>query len=95
MAEAGFDIAGLAESLGVQGLPLDLEDRKSCCSALYELEPVRMLLGDTLHPGGLGLTHRLGKLAGIEPDDMVLDLASRPSFGGFGLRSLTVSFVTC
>ena len=85
MAEAGFDIAGLAESLGVQGLPLDLEDRKSCCSALYELEPVRMLLGDTLHPGGLGLTHRLGKLAGIEPDDMVLDLASRPSFGGFGL----------
>ena len=34
-----------------------------------------MLLGDTLHPGGLGLTHRLGKLAGIEPDDMVLDLA--------------------
>ena len=64
----------------------DSLDRKSCCAALYQLEPVRLLLGDTLHPGGLALTHRLGKLLDIEADDLVLDVAC-----GRGASSLAVA----
>ena len=59
-------------SLSDQG---DSATKKSCCALLYELEPVRLLLGDTLHPGGLALTHRLGKLVDIKPNDLVLDVA--------------------
>ena len=59
-------------SLSNQG---DSAAKKSCCAILYELEPVRLLLGDTLHPGGLALTHRLGKLVDIKPNDLVLDVA--------------------
>lgn len=71
-------LGSLEAVLGSAGLPVDLadvQDRKKCCAALYELEPVRLLLGDTLHPGGLALTHRLGKMVGIGRDDLVLDLA--------------------
>ncbi len=50
-------------------------ERKGCCAALYDTQAVRMLLGDSLHPGGLALTNRLGKLVNIKADDMVLDLA--------------------
>ena len=64
----------------------DSLDRKSCCAALYQLEPVRLLLGDTLHPGGLALTHRLGKLLDIEADDLVLDVAC-----GRGASALAVA----
>ena len=64
----------------------DIWGKKSCCAALYELEPVRLLLGDTLHPGGLALTHRLGKLIDIRPDDLVLDVAS-----GRGASALAVA----
>ena len=60
--------------------------RKSCCAALYQLEPVRLLLGDTLHPGGLALTHRLGKLVDIKRDDLVLDVAC-----GRGASALAVA----
>ena len=65
----------LAESMRLPSLPSDSWAQKSCCGALYELEPVRLLLGDTLHPGGLALTHRLGKLMGIERGQRVLDIA--------------------
>ena len=67
-------------------LPTDDPGRKACCAALYELEPVRLLLGDTLHPGGLALTHRLGKLTGIQRDDLVLDVAC-----GRGASALAVA----
>ena len=33
-------------------------------------------MGDTLHPGGLGLTNRLGRLIGLRSGDWVADLAS-------------------
>ena len=64
--------------MDILGLPtgaLDSWDKKSCCAALYQSEPVRLLLGDTLHPGGLALTHRLSGLVGIRRDDLVLDVA--------------------
>ena len=59
---------------------------KSCCAALYQLGPVRTLLGDTLHPGGLAMTHRLGKLVNIKRDDRVLDVAC-----GWGTSALAVA----
>ena len=52
------------------------EDVKSCCAALYESDMARMLLGDSFHPGGLGLTRRLGDLLGLKPGMRVLDVAS-------------------
>ena len=84
--------SGLAQLMGLGELAAGLEDqvdpraRKSCCAALYQLEPVRLLLGDTLHPGGLALTHRLGKLAGIGAEDLVLDVAC-----GRGASALAVA----
>ncbi len=78
--------------MGIPGLPelppapKDSPGRKTCCAAMYELEPVRLLLGETLHPGGLALTHRLGKLMGVRRDDLVLDVAC-----GRGASALALS----
>ena len=49
---------------------------KACCADLYQSELARMVLGDTLHPGGLRLTNRLGRLMEIQRDTWVVDLAS-------------------
>ena len=48
---------------------------KACCAAAYAQDWVSLLLGDSLHPGGLELTRRLGTLLQLGPDDRVLDLA--------------------
>ena len=48
---------------------------KAGCAALFESDMARMVLGETLHPGGLGLTNRLARLTGIEQGELVLDLA--------------------
>ncbi|TKJ29984.1 MAG: methyltransferase type 11 [Chloroflexi bacterium B3_Chlor] len=55
----------------------EVENReiKLCCATFYESDLVRMLLGDVLHPGGLALTERLGRLMGLGPDQRVLDVA--------------------
>ena len=84
-----YSFTSIMESVGGLGLANGGSDSlkwKSCCGALYELEPVRLLLGDTLHPGGLALTHRLGKLVNILRDDLVLDVAC-----GLGASSLAVA----
>ena len=49
---------------------------KACCADLYQSNLARQILGDPPHPGGLGLTNRLGRLMGIGQDDWILDLAS-------------------
>jgi arsenite methyltransferase len=49
---------------------------KTCCADLYQSQLARLVLGDMLHPGGLALTHRLGRLMNIQPGDWVVDLAS-------------------
>ena len=59
---------------------------KACCADLYQSELVRLILGDTLHPGGLGLTNRLGKLMGLKRGDQVVDLAS-----GRGTSAMAIS----
>ena len=50
-------------------------DIKSCCARLYESDFVRLLLGDSFHPGGLKLTSRLGELLKLGPHARVLDVA--------------------
>jgi arsenite methyltransferase len=48
---------------------------KQCCAQLYESDLARFLLGDSFHPGGLGLTRRLGELLDLGPRSRVLDVA--------------------
>jgi SAM-dependent methyltransferase len=61
-------------------LPSELgaEELKSCCARLYESDIVRLLLGESYHPGGLTLTRRLARLAGVSAATEVLDVASGP-----------------
>jgi len=51
-------------------------DAKACCADLYQSDMAKLIMGDTLHPGGLGLTNKLGRLMGLEAGDVVADLAS-------------------
>jgi len=48
---------------------------KLACAKAYESDLAQALLGPAFHPGGLGLTDRLADLAGIGPDDRVVDVA--------------------
>lgn len=50
-------------------------ERKTCCAALYEHDWVRLLLGESFHPGGLALTERLGRLLHLDRRSVVLDVA--------------------
>ena len=52
------------------------EATKACCADLYASDWARVLLGESLHPGGLALTERLGVLLGLDADCRVLDLAA-------------------
>lgn len=45
----------------------------ACCAVSYSHPVTRWLMGDSLHPGGLALTTRLGQLADIGADSVVLD----------------------
>ncbi len=56
---------------------------KACCAELYSRDVVRLLLGETLHPGGLALTERLTKLLRLGSTHHVLDVAA-----GFGTSAL-------
>lgn len=49
---------------------------KACCAAVYESDWARLLLGPSLHPGGLTLTERLGELMALGPEQHVLDVAA-------------------
>ena len=61
---------------------------KACCADLYQSDMARLILGDTLHPGGLGLTNRLGRLMGLRASDWVVDLAC-----GRGVSAMAISRV--
>ena len=54
---------------------LDTYAAKICCADLYSSELARLILGDSLHPGGLRATNRLGRAMAIQPGWRVLDLA--------------------
>lgn len=48
---------------------------KQFSSKTYESPLFNTLLGDTLHPGGLSLTERVGELSQLEESSLVLDIA--------------------
>jgi SAM-dependent methyltransferase len=62
---------------------------KACCAAAYGQDAVALLLGDAYHPGGLALTRRLARAAGLRPGQHVVDVASGP---GATARLLAAEF---
>jgi hypothetical protein len=54
---------------------LSAEELKHCCAAAYANPAVRWLLGDELHPGGVGLTRRTFELAELRAGERLLDVA--------------------
>ena len=67
---------------------LDTYTAKICCADLYSSEMARFILGDSLHPGGLRVTNRLGRAMGLQAGWRVLDLAC-----GMGTSATAVSRV--
>lgn len=63
----------------------------ACCSGIYASALAELLVGDSLHPGGLASTRRLLRMAGLAPGARVLDAGSglgasaRLAAGEFGL----------
>ncbi len=52
------------------------QDVRGCCAAVYASDWVRLLLGDSFHPGGTRLTEHLGRLLGLDARSRVLDVAT-------------------
>jgi ubiquinone/menaquinone biosynthesis C-methylase UbiE len=59
---------------------------KQCCAAAYDSDAAKLLLGDSLHPGGAELTERLGRMLSLGPQTRVLDVAA-----GRGTSALTLA----
>ena len=59
---------------------------KQCCAAVYDSDASKLLLGDSLHPGGTELTERLGRMLNLGPQTRVLDVAA-----GRGTSALTLA----
>jgi ubiquinone/menaquinone biosynthesis C-methylase UbiE len=59
---------------------------KQCCAAAYDSDAVKLLLGDSLHPGGTALTERLAAMLNLGPLSRVLDVAA-----GRGTSALTLA----
>jgi arsenite methyltransferase len=55
--------------------PMDAPMIKACCASLYQREWVRLLLGESFHPGGTALTEHLGTHLTLSPGKQVLDIA--------------------
>ena len=59
---------------------------KQCCAAVYDSDAAKLLVGDSLHPGGTALTERLGAMLNLGPQTRVLDVAA-----GRGTSALTLA----
>jgi ubiquinone/menaquinone biosynthesis C-methylase UbiE len=59
---------------------------KQCCAAVYDSDAAKLLLGDSLHPGGTALTERLGTMLNLGRQTRVLDVAA-----GRGTSALTLA----
>ena len=57
---------------------VDPVSAKTCCAALWSHPAVRVLVGDSLHPGGPDLTAHLVACLGLPPGSRVLDLGCGP-----------------
>ncbi|MEE9324529.1 MAG: class I SAM-dependent methyltransferase [Dehalococcoidia bacterium] len=53
-----------------------LSEVEACCADFYQSLAVRFFLGESLHPGGLALTHRLVDKLNLGPGSKVLDIAA-------------------
>jgi hypothetical protein len=62
---------------------------KACCAASYSSDAVRLLLGESYHPGGLALTRRLAGALKLRAGQRVLDVACGP---GTSARLLALEF---
>jgi SAM-dependent methyltransferase len=51
------------------------DDEASCCAAFYERDDVRVLLGDSWHPGGVELTLAMADKLGLRAGQRILDVA--------------------
>jgi len=49
---------------------------KQCCAAVYGSDAAKLILGDSLHPGGSELTERLSAMLSLRPRMRVLDVAA-------------------
>jgi arsenite methyltransferase len=58
---------------------------KQCCANVYGSAAVTYLLGNSFHPGGLGLTEELACLLALTVDSLVLDVASGKGTSAFFL----------
>ena len=58
--------------------PVHADEAKACCAAAYSTDVVRLVLGESYHPGGLALTRRLAGRMGLAAGARVLDVASGP-----------------
>ena len=67
-------VAGIADLAA--GGELEGDGLKACCATAYADPAVRWLLGEELHPGGEGTTRRALELAGLQPGQRLLDVAS-------------------
>ena len=47
---------------------------RACCADFYQSDAVRLLVGDSFHPGGERLTRVLAERMRLGPDDRVLDV---------------------
>lgn len=72
---SGHEAASEAEAL----------ERKTCCAAVYESDWVRLILGETFHPGGKELTMRLATALHLGPGQRVLDIAAGPGTSAIAL----------
>jgi arsenite methyltransferase len=49
---------------------------KACCAGAYSSDWARFVIGDPMHPGGVGLTERLGDLLHLRSGSRLLDVAA-------------------
>lgn len=75
-----WQAAGLARS------SIEPQVVKACCAALYGLDLVPLVLGQSYHPGGVSLTRRLADALELRPGEPVVDLAS-----GIGTTALLLA----
>jgi arsenite methyltransferase len=71
---AVLNSAALATSFA--GGSEDASAVKACCAAAYGADVIRLLLGDSYHPGGVLLTRRLADALALRPGERVLDVAA-------------------
>ena len=72
----GHADSGTPSATAPSGEPSHARDLAACCVDVYSHPVARWLFGESFHPGGLALTQRVARLAGVGSTSRVLDLGS-------------------